>query len=267
MNKRLLITLIAGGFLALLPAPVLAANSQLSQTIEPVICTGTRTDNGQQSLIDNTCNEALLPIITQVQISDRMFVISGKLEYSLLKFFRIYIFGGYFTYDTSPYLKIDGDEWELDLSSYRPMMIAGSYDIAIEYQADDNHMYRQYIEDYIVVPEIKTIAYPDVKPPLPQPDGRLLLSRENPTRPRIIIGRGPIGLIDDRSNNLTGRASIAPNDANLEGELPMLMDGYAAINQAKSMTATGLGLIALLIIVVGGCFVWLKLRRQSASNN
>lgn len=119
-----------------------AQQVQLEQQINPIECIYTTTTTGVGSNVDSTCDNQPIPLVTSTITNNGRPVIKGVFSATRAIMLRVWINGQWYTYGTDARVTVNGDLWELDLSSLNAPLIAGSYTVVIEVETNDGLLLR-----------------------------------------------------------------------------------------------------------------------------
>ncbi len=151
---------------AITPAlPAEASNYQLHQVIEPIVCTNTAVHTGTIVTVSSSCSESYLPMITEVIVTDTKLILRGKYDSLHSRSLRIQVFGVWYTLGESPNFTSSGDIWQLDLSTVRPVITPGQYDVRIAFTTSSSLYYGTTIVDRLVIPPLTTDTPPETDVP------------------------------------------------------------------------------------------------------
>ena len=129
------------------------ADSRLEQTIEPIECVDTRTEDGFGGSLSTACSDKVAPTLGQITISsNRQPVLQGAVAGTEMKRLRVWVGGLWYTYGVSPYLTVVGNSWSLDLSESPVLLPAGSYTVIVEVLTTDSFLMRSVYEYALSIP-------------------------------------------------------------------------------------------------------------------
>lgn len=137
------------------------ADSRLEQTIEPIECVYTSTEDGLGSSSSTVCSDMIAPTLDRIAIkNNRQPVLQGTFSSAEMKKLRVWVGGAWYTYGASPYLTVDGDSWSLDLSESAVLLPVGSYTIIVELLTLDSFLLRSVYEDVLSIPPLPATDTP-----------------------------------------------------------------------------------------------------------
>jgi hypothetical protein len=143
-----------------------AQQVQLEQQINPIECTYTTTQTGTGSNIDSTCDNQPIPLVTSIIANNGRPVIKGVFSATRAIMLRVWINGQWYTYGTDARLTVNGDLWELDLSSLNVPLIAGVYTVVIEVETNDGLLLRNTEAAIFEILNVQTPATQQLSPPI-----------------------------------------------------------------------------------------------------
>ena len=205
-------------------------DSQLKQTVKPIECTFTRTMIINDQTTHSICNDQNAPTFEMAfATATGKQKITGKLPMNLstIKMFRIWLASNWYTYNISPFLSINTDNWVLNLDSQSYALSPGDYTVIIELETTDSILLRSIYDSVLSIPNpviIETIT--DTGPLttihwyIPKKEGGYII--DTPSDPIVPMDPGN----DNQSGDLKEPDAT---DATQSGYAPILLTAGAAV--------------------------------------
>lgn len=120
--------------------PAAAVASRLTQTIAPIDCTDTATDNGLGVTNNIACDGVVQPTVITMKAHRFMLVIRGTFNPATMHTLRVEFMGRWYVFGADSELTVFGNEWQLDLSHMSSLPPPGIYPAAVEVITVDNQL-------------------------------------------------------------------------------------------------------------------------------
>lgn len=135
MKKLILLVAIA---IACMPLQVSAVGSRLTQTIEPIDCTNTNTDNGITINESIACDGVTSPTVISRTYTMSAFRLSGTIGGMQWRTLRVLFLGHWYVYGQDAELTVTDGVWQLAVAD----VPAGTYTVTVEVVTTDNQLVR-----------------------------------------------------------------------------------------------------------------------------
>lgn len=132
-------------------------NSSLTQSVQPITCVYTITQNGSSTSTSTACDSVVAPTLESSSPRAGRPILSGAFQSADLDLLRVWVGGQWYTLGIGDELTINGEVWKLDLSGLGTPLPSGTYTIVIEQLTTTDFLLRSIYPDALIVPVVDIV--------------------------------------------------------------------------------------------------------------